>query len=138
MDLITTRFDALSTADDVVEGIDLSGRRAVVTGAASGIGVETARSLARAGAQVTLAVRDTTAGDRTAADITASTGNADVRVAQLDLLDRASVAASPTPGTARSTCWSTTPGSWPTRSRAAARAGSRSSPPTTSGTWRWA
>ncbi len=93
MDLITTRFDALSTADDVVEGIDLGGRRAVVTGAASGIGVETARSLARAGAQVTLAVRDTTAGDRTAADITASTGNADVRVAQLDLLDRASVAA---------------------------------------------
>ena len=36
------------TADDVLAGIDLTGRSAVVTGAASGIGVETARALARA------------------------------------------------------------------------------------------
>jgi NAD(P)-dependent dehydrogenase (short-subunit alcohol dehydrogenase family) len=57
--MITTRFDAGSTADDVVTGVDLTGLRAVVTGASSGPGVETARSLARAGAQVTLAVRNT-------------------------------------------------------------------------------
>ena len=62
MDLITTPFGAASTAAEVVAGIDLTGRRAVVTGGASGIGVETARALAGAGAAVTLAVRDHDAG----------------------------------------------------------------------------
>ncbi len=51
--LITTQFDATSTAEDVVTGLDLSGVRAIVTGASSGIGRETARALARAGAEVT-------------------------------------------------------------------------------------
>ena len=92
MPLITTRFDATSTADDVVEGLDLSGKRAVVTGGASGIGVETARSLARAGAEVTIAVRDAAAGQRVAADITLATGTP-VRVAHLDLVDRPSITA---------------------------------------------
>ncbi|AGZ42787.1 SDR family NAD(P)-dependent oxidoreductase [Actinoplanes friuliensis] len=91
--MITTRFDGTSTADDVVAGLDLTGVRAVVTGASSGIGVETARSLARAGAEVTLAVRNTDAGARTAADITRSTGNGAVRVGALDLADLASVTA---------------------------------------------
>ena len=50
MSLITTSFDATSTADEVVEGVDLRGTRAVVTGGASGIGVETARSPSRRGA----------------------------------------------------------------------------------------
>ena len=90
---ITTSFGATTTADEVVAGIDLTGTRAVVTGAASGIGVETARSLARAGAEVTLAVRDADAGAHVANDITATTGNHHVRVAALDLVDRASVAA---------------------------------------------
>ena len=92
MSLITTSFDATSTADAVVEGMDLRGTRAVVTGGASGIGVETARSLARAGADVVLAVRDTAAGDRVAADIAATTGRP-VEVAAVDLLDRRTVAA---------------------------------------------
>jgi hypothetical protein len=43
---ITTPFGAQSTAAEVVAGIDITGRRAVVTGGASGIGVETARALA--------------------------------------------------------------------------------------------
>jgi NAD(P)-dependent dehydrogenase (short-subunit alcohol dehydrogenase family) len=81
------------TADDVVAGVDLTGLRAVVTGASSGIGVETARSLARAGAEVTLAVRNPEAGARTAADITATTGNRDLHVSALDLADRSSVTA---------------------------------------------
>lgn len=90
---ISTPFTADSTAEEVIDGIDLTGRRAVVTGGASGIGIETARALAGAGAEVTLAVRDTGAGRRTADDIGASTGSTLVRVAQLDLADRKSVAA---------------------------------------------
>ncbi|MEU2105190.1 SDR family NAD(P)-dependent oxidoreductase [Nocardia sp. NPDC019255] len=92
-DRITTPFTAESTAAEVLAGVDLTGRRAVVTGGASGIGVETARALACAGAEVTLAVRDLAAGERTAADIAGATGNDTVRVAPLDLADRASVAA---------------------------------------------
>src|SRR5437660_351023 len=92
MTLISTPFTAQSTAAEVVAGVDLSGKRAIVTGGSSGIGIETARALAGAGAEVTLAVRDTGAGERTAADITATTGNAAVRVGRVDLADQASVA----------------------------------------------
>ena len=90
--LITTPFGFETTAAEVVAGVDLTGKRAVGTGGASGIGVETARALAAAGADVTLAVRDTGAGDRTAADIKGTTGRA-VHVARLDLADQDSVAA---------------------------------------------
>ncbi|WP_158839447.1 SDR family NAD(P)-dependent oxidoreductase [Saccharothrix deserti] len=90
---ITTAFTARSTAAEVIAGTDLTGRRAVVTGAASGIGVETARALAAAGAEVTLAVRDTAAGHRTAAEIKAATGAEDVRVGKLELSDPTSVRA---------------------------------------------
>jgi NAD(P)-dependent dehydrogenase (short-subunit alcohol dehydrogenase family) len=90
---ITTPFDAESTAAEVIAGIDLTGRRAVVTGGASGIGIETARALAGAGAEVTLAVRNIAAGEQTAAEITRSTGNERLNVAQLDLSDQASVRA---------------------------------------------
>jgi NAD(P)-dependent dehydrogenase (short-subunit alcohol dehydrogenase family) len=90
--LITTPFGFDSTATEVIEGIDLSGKRAIVTGGSSGIGIETARALAGAGAEVTLAVRDTDTGERTAAEITATTGNPDVHVGRLDLADQASVA----------------------------------------------
>ncbi|GHJ06485.1 oxidoreductase [Micromonospora humidisoli] len=90
---VHTPFDARTTALEVVRDVDLTGRRAVVTGGASGIGVETARALAAAGADVTLAVRDLDAGQRAARDITASTGNDRLLVAPLDLADQASVAA---------------------------------------------
>src|SRR5881392_4530770 len=90
---VSTPFGFETTAAEVVQGVDLTGRRAIVTGGSSGIGVETARALAGAGAEVTLAVRNTEAGERTAADLTASTGNPAVRVGRLDLGDQASVAA---------------------------------------------
>jgi NAD(P)-dependent dehydrogenase (short-subunit alcohol dehydrogenase family) len=91
--LISTPFGEFSTADEVAEGIDLGGRRAVVTGASSGIGVETARTLASHGAHVTMAVRDTAAGERVAADIRAGAPGAQLEVRPLELGDRASIAA---------------------------------------------
>ncbi len=93
MTRITTPFGPQSTAAEVVAGIDLSGRRVIVTGASSGIGVETARALARTGARVTLAVRDVEAGWRVAASIAATAGNSEVDVAPLELTDGASIAA---------------------------------------------
>jgi NAD(P)-dependent dehydrogenase (short-subunit alcohol dehydrogenase family) len=92
MTRITTPFGFDSTAAQVIEGIDLSGKRAIVTGGSSGIGIATARALAGAGADVTLAVRNTDAGDRVAADITAGTGNDAVHVGRLELADLGSVA----------------------------------------------
>ena len=73
--LITTPFGPASTAAEVIAGVDLTGKRAIVTGASSGIGQETARALAGAGAEVTLAVRDTAAGEKAAAAIAGSEGN---------------------------------------------------------------
>jgi NAD(P)-dependent dehydrogenase (short-subunit alcohol dehydrogenase family) len=77
----------------VAKGIALSGKRAIVTGGASGIGVATARALARCGAEITLAVRNTDTAVPVAADIIATTGNPNVRIARIDLSDQASVAA---------------------------------------------
>lgn len=90
---ITSTFDAHSTADEVTEGIDLTGKRAIVTGGASGIGVETARTLARRGAEVTIAARRLDAAQKVAYNIRADTGNDHVHIAALELTDRASVAA---------------------------------------------
>ena len=89
--LITTRFGFDSTAGEVVEGIDLTGKAAIVTGSSSGIGVETARALAGAGASVTVAVRRLSEGERVASMIRSSTGNNKVAVAFLELTDRASI-----------------------------------------------
>jgi NAD(P)-dependent dehydrogenase (short-subunit alcohol dehydrogenase family) len=90
---ITTPFGATSTAAEVIAGVDLTGHRAIVTGGSSGLGVETARALAGAGAAVTLAVRDIAAGERVAQDLIATTGNIQVLAAPLDLSDQGSVAA---------------------------------------------
>ena len=84
-------FGFHSTASDVIAGIDLTGRRVLVTGGASGIGLETARVLASAGADVTIAVRDTAAGARAVAQISAAGGRGQVHVVPLDLGSRASV-----------------------------------------------
>ncbi|SDU83608.1 NAD(P)-dependent dehydrogenase, short-chain alcohol dehydrogenase family [Microlunatus sagamiharensis] len=88
--LVTTRYGPSSTADDVLEGVDLTGVRAVVTGASSGLGAETARALAAAGAAVTLAVRDVAAGTRVA-DAVEGGGARRPEVGHLDLADGSSV-----------------------------------------------
>ena len=71
--------------------MDLSGKRAIVTGGASGIGAETARALAQAGAEVTIAARDVEAGGLVARDIVFVTGNQSIQVAQLDLTEEVSL-----------------------------------------------
>jgi NAD(P)-dependent dehydrogenase (short-subunit alcohol dehydrogenase family) len=90
---IESPFGEHSTAGEVAAGIDLTGRRAIVTGAASGIGTETARVLADRGAAVTLAVRDTEAGASVASGIRESTGNDAVDVRGLELAEPDSIAA---------------------------------------------
>jgi NAD(P)-dependent dehydrogenase (short-subunit alcohol dehydrogenase family) len=89
--LITTPFGSTSTAMEVIDGIDLSGRRAVVTGGSSGIGIHTASALATAGAEVTITERNLSVGRGVVAAIVASTGSANVQVAPLELADRSSI-----------------------------------------------
>ncbi len=88
---ITSAFGATSTAREVAAGHDLSGRRAIVTGAATGIGVETARALAEAGAEVTLAVRNLEAGAGIAQNINRTAKGPKARVQRLDLSNLGSV-----------------------------------------------
>ena len=80
-------FGFETTALEVVEGVDLSGKRALVTGGASGIGIETVRALAKAGAEVTIAARDVDAGEQVATETGA------LNVAYLDLAKLESVEA---------------------------------------------
>lgn len=82
---IGTGFTAASTVDDVLAGVDLTGRNAIITGGHSGLGLVATRALARAGASVTVASRDP---DR-AADAVA--GIERVEVGRLDLMDPASI-----------------------------------------------
>lgn len=91
--LLKTPFSFASTTQDVLHGVDLSGKRAIVTGASSGIGAETARALASAGAKVTLAVRDVQVGKAVDARIGAGVSNARLDVRHLDLANQAGVRA---------------------------------------------
>jgi NAD(P)-dependent dehydrogenase (short-subunit alcohol dehydrogenase family) len=67
---VTTPFGSLSTAEDVLAGVDLIGKRIIVTGGASGLGAATARALAKAGASVTIATRRPGAADDLVAEFT--------------------------------------------------------------------
>lgn len=85
---------AVPTADDILRGVDLAGRTAIVTGSSSGVGVAIASALAKAGAEVTLAVRDVAAGAQTADAIAAATdGRTRPSVEAVDLLSMESVRA---------------------------------------------
>ncbi|WP_332771713.1 oxidoreductase [Phenylobacterium sp.] len=89
--MIRSRFGAFTPARIVAGDHDLSGRNVIVTGGASGIGVETARALAGAGADVMLAVRDRVAGERVASEINQSIGADRVLAGTLDLASLGSV-----------------------------------------------
>ncbi|MEO7026068.1 MAG: oxidoreductase [Caulobacteraceae bacterium] len=91
-DRVTSPFGARSTAGEVAAGHDLTGQNVIVTGGASGIGIETAHALAEAGAAVTLAVRNLSSGEQAAAEIDGGRG-VKTSVASLDLSDLASVRA---------------------------------------------
>ncbi|NRQ39880.1 SDR family NAD(P)-dependent oxidoreductase [Nonomuraea sp. NN258] len=84
-------FGEDSTAAEVAAGHDLTGKAAVVTGGASGLGFHTAHALASAGARVALIGRDQTAGFAAAERIRTETGNAGVEFARVDLGSLASV-----------------------------------------------
>jgi NAD(P)-dependent dehydrogenase (short-subunit alcohol dehydrogenase family) len=88
---IPSRFGARSTALDVVEGLSLQGRQAVVTGGAAGLGLETSRALVSAGADLTLAVRNPAQGEGAAALLRQQFPQARIDVMQLDLADLVSV-----------------------------------------------
>lgn len=92
MTRITTGLSPFTDAAEIAEEHDLTGRTAIVTGGATGIGVETARALAAAGAEVTIAVRNREAGEKACAEINADIGAERVKVGALDLSDLASVA----------------------------------------------
>lgn len=79
-----------STAEEAARGVDLSGRQVVLTGASSGLGVETARVLGMAGADLVLGVRDPTRGEAVL-DTIEATARGGVRLVRLDLADLASV-----------------------------------------------
>ncbi|MFT3935106.1 MAG: SDR family NAD(P)-dependent oxidoreductase [Chitinophagaceae bacterium] len=84
---INSGFGAHSTTSEVIKGIDLSGKIAIVTGGYAGIGLETTKTLAAAGATVVVPARDT-------AKAIANVGHLrGVAVASLDLINPASIAA---------------------------------------------
>jgi len=90
---LNSPFGNRSVAGDVIAGIDLKGKTAIVTGASAGLGVETVRALASAGARVVMPVRSREKGEKAAADLRASTGNKAIETATMDLEDFDSVRA---------------------------------------------
>ncbi len=95
MSEVRAEFGHGTEALEIIEGLnaDLTGKTAMVTGAASGLGVETARALAKAGANIVMPVRNVERGREVAGEIMMSTGNGNIEVLQLDLFDLESVRA---------------------------------------------
>ncbi|KCZ56816.1 oxidoreductase [Hyphomonas chukchiensis] len=83
---IGSGFGGKTTASEVLAGIDLTGRNAIVTGGYSGIGLETVRALAVAGARVTVPARRVEVAEDTLADVAG-----DIEIASMDLADLRSV-----------------------------------------------
>jgi NAD(P)-dependent dehydrogenase (short-subunit alcohol dehydrogenase family) len=91
---MTNVFGAKSTTDDVLSGIDLSGKRVLVTGVSAGLGVETARALVAHGAKVVGAARDLAKAEGATAAVRAETANGgSLDLIELDLASLASIRA---------------------------------------------
>jgi NAD(P)-dependent dehydrogenase (short-subunit alcohol dehydrogenase family) len=91
---MTGTFGATSTTDEVLAGVDLSGKRILVTGASAGLGVETARALAARGAHVVGAARDLNKARRATEQVRAqATNGGGLELVELDLASLASVRA---------------------------------------------
>src|SRR5215468_4007214 len=93
--LTTSAFGATSTTDEVLSGIDLKGKRILVTGVSAGLGVETARSLAAHGAEIVGAARDLEKAERATAVVRedAARGEGSLELVALDLASLQSVRA---------------------------------------------
>lgn len=90
-----TQFDVTTTTDDVLTGMTLSGKRILVTGTSSGLGLETARALVAHGAEVVGAVRDLARAEQACADVraAAAAGGGQFSLITLDLASLVSVRA---------------------------------------------
>ena len=87
-------FGATSTTDQVLEGVDLAGKRVLVTGVSAGLGVETVRTLAAHGAQVVGAARSLDKAREATAEVRAQAANGGgLELVELDLASLASVRA---------------------------------------------
>jgi NAD(P)-dependent dehydrogenase (short-subunit alcohol dehydrogenase family) len=86
-------FGSESTTDEVLEGVDLSGRWVLITGASAGLGQETARAVVAHGGNVVLGVRDLDKGERASEPVRAAAANtgATVELREADLASLASI-----------------------------------------------
>jgi len=92
---MVAKFEAKSTTDDVLEGVNLKGKRILVTGVSAGLGVETARALVAHGADIVGAARDLEKAQRATSEVSkaaAETG-ASFELVELDLANLKSVRA---------------------------------------------
>jgi NAD(P)-dependent dehydrogenase (short-subunit alcohol dehydrogenase family) len=89
---MTQSFGATSTTDEVLAGVDLQGKRALVTGVSAGLGVETARALVAHGAEVVGTARDRAKAER-ATDAVRAAGAGRFSIVELDLASLASARA---------------------------------------------
>lgn len=92
---MTEKFGAKSTADEVLSGVNLKGKRMFITGVSSGIGLETARSLVSHGASVVGAVRDLAKAESATASVrdAAREAGGSLELVELDLASLQSVRA---------------------------------------------
>ena len=85
-------YGSETTTDEVLAGIDLTGRRVVITGTSSGLGEESTRALAAHGASITLAARNAEKNEAAAARVRERVPGADLELRELDLQSLASAA----------------------------------------------
>ena len=88
-----SNFGHDTTTDEVIDGLDMTGKLVLVTGASGGLGAETARALASIGARILIAARNEEKAEGVAESIRMATGNPAVEVDQLDLASISSVRA---------------------------------------------